>query len=959
MPDSIGGYRILGKLGEGGMGVVYEAEQQEPRRRVALKVIRGGVAVDELQVRMFQREVETLARLKHPDIGAIYESGRTADGLHWFAMELVRGPDLSAYLSLRPKSVTPDELRHRLRLAARIALAVHYAHQRGVIHRDLKPSNIIVTEERSGVSTAGGGGPDVKILDFGLARLTDEDLQLAETLTIAGAIKGTLPYMSPEQARGESAAIDVRTDVYALGVVLYEMLTGQRPYDVARASLLEAVRVICEEPPRSMSVSWSGQRRLDGDIETIVGKALEKDPSRRYGSAAALAEDIERYLNSEPIAARPPSAAYQIRKFTERHRALVLGAAATSLAVLAGLLVSTTLYFRAEREKKSAQQVSRFLASMLEGVGAQVAQGRDTALLREILQKTTERIGTELGGDPEIEANLRSTMGVAYYEVADFAAAEAQYQRALELYTGLRGNSHMDVALQLSNLGLVAEAKSDFPGAEARLRQAVEIARRAGSPADPKIPEFETRLANMIVNQARYDDARVLLEESLARQREIFRGANSDLAVTLNSLGNVYHYQGKLEQAEACYREALAMHREVLGDSHPFVATDLLNIGLLLDKRGNLTEAESALRDALARFRALYPGGNDHTTATLSGLASLLQRAAKYDEAEALAREAVAINEQLFGQRSAVYARSLDALAVLLAAKGEGAEADAAHLRALEIRREIYGPRHPDVASSLNNLGMRKLEAANFTEAEQLLGEAVEIQREASGVDSGAALVFMNNLARAREGRGDLAGAEQLYLEVLERRRAVLGKDSVYVAVTEYWLSRMLRDSGRAGEAEPYQREAAAIMNAALGPAHIQTAIMEIELGEVLTSAGKLDESEALLRSVLERAIASDGAESRKALDARLALGRSLTVAGRPAEALQELDQVLAAPETALSGASRGLARIYHGLALAAAGRAGAGRTELEAVRREFSAKYGPDHRISRIAAREAARLGR
>ncbi|NJN64540.1 MAG: serine/threonine protein kinase [Acidobacteria bacterium] len=340
IPDSIGEYRILGKLGEGGMGVVYEAEQRDPRRVVALKVIRGGAFVDDDRVRMFQREVETLARLTHPNIGAIYESGRTEDGQHFFAMELVRGSTLSAHLATRPPVTAPGELEQRLRLFAKLASAVHHAHQRGVIHRDLKPSNIIVIEDTEARAAGAQSAtrtvtPELKILDFGLARITDDDVRAASMITEVGVIKGTLPYMSPEQARGDGDAIDVRTDVYALGIILYEMIAGQRPYDVLKASLIEAVRVICEEPPRSVALSWGGSRRLDPDVETIIGKALEKEPDRRYASAAALADDVSRFLDSEPIQARPPSAAYQVRKFAKRHRPIVAGAgiAVASLVV--------------------------------------------------------------------------------------------------------------------------------------------------------------------------------------------------------------------------------------------------------------------------------------------------------------------------------------------------------------------------------------------------------------------------------------------------------------------------------------------------------------------------------------------------------------------------------------------------------------------------------------------------
>lgn len=955
LPKTIGKYRILGKLGEGGMGVVYEAEQSEPRRIVALKVIRGGAAQDEAHVRMFQREVETLARLKHPGIGGIYESGRTEEGRHWFAMELVRGPDLSAYLAGRPGKINRQELEHRLRLAARIAEAVHYAHQRGVVHRDLKPSNIIVTGERSNATSP--GLPEVKILDFGLARLTDEDLPAAETLTVAGAIKGTLPYMSPEQAKGDSALVDVRTDVYALGVVLYEMLTGRRPYDVARASLLEAVRVICEQLPQSMAASWPGERRLDADVETIVFKALEKEPDRRYGSAAALAEDLGRYLNSLPIMARPPSVAYQVRKFARRHRPLVAAAAASSLAVLGGLLVSTALYYRAERERAGAQAVAGFLSSMLEGVGAQVAQGRDTALLREILAQTTARIGRELGAEPEIEARLRDVMGNAYFQVTDFDQAQAQWDRALDLYRKVRGENHMDSAVQYSNLGLLAEARSDYPGAEQKFRRALEIARRSGAD-DPRTPQFAARLANQFVNQARYEEARALLEDALAGQRKIFKGGHADLAVTLNTLGNTYQYLGRLEEAEKNYREALAMHREVLGDKHPFVVTDLVNLAFLLDKRGQLAEAEAVFRDALARNRVLYPGGHEGTSICLGGLSSLLQRAGKYSEAEPLAREAVAMNETIYGPRSAIYARSLDSLGVLLAAKGEESAADEAQTKALEVRRQVFGPRHPDVASSLNNLGMRKLDAGRFALAEELIGQAVEIQVAAAGADSASSLTLMNNLARAREGRGDLAGAEKLFREVIDRRRRVLGHDNVYVAVSEYYLSRLLRDDGRPAGAEPLAREAAAIVTKALGEKHVQTTIMRLELAEVLTARGKLDEALSLARGIKERAEEGQDTPAKGALEAGVVLGRVLSAAGKHPAALKELEAVLARGEGVMSETALGSARIALGAALGAAGRKPEGREILQEVRAGFTAKYGPDHRIARLAAKEIRRLG-
>lgn len=315
LPARIGSYIVHRRLGEGGMGIVYEGEQENPKRLVALKLIRGGRHVDEYRIRLFEREAQTLGRLKHPAIAAIYHGGRTDDGEPYFAMELVHGIPLAQHAR---EHKLP--LRERLKLFREVCQAINYAHQRGVIHRDLKPSNILVDSD---------GQP--KILDFGLARITDPEAQLATTLHDLGRVMGTLPYMSPEEARGNPDEIDVRADVYSLGVILYELLTDQLPYLVRRAALPEAVRVICEEVPRRPSVQ---DRSLRGDIDTIAMKALEKQPIRRYQSAAALAEDIERFLSDQPILARRAGAVYHIRKFIVRNRLAFLGAAAVVTALV-------------------------------------------------------------------------------------------------------------------------------------------------------------------------------------------------------------------------------------------------------------------------------------------------------------------------------------------------------------------------------------------------------------------------------------------------------------------------------------------------------------------------------------------------------------------------------------------------------------------------------------------------
>ncbi len=664
MPAAIGEYRIVGLLGQGGMGVVWEAEQQHPRRRVALKVMRQGHYVDDLHARMFHREAEILGRLQHPNIAAIYESGHTDDGHDYFAMELVRGLTLGDWLGTRPRIVTREELDLRLRLFRTMCEAVSYAHQRGVIHRDLKPSNIVVTDEAaSGTPSIGSPLPVVKILDFGLARLTDVETVAASMLTEVGMIKGTLQYMAPEQARGEIEAIDVRTDVHALGMILYELLSGRRPYDLLGTAMADAVRVICEQPPRSLSQGWSGTRRLDADVETIVAKALEKVPERRYGSVAALSDDVERYLSSQPIRARSPSRAYRIRKYVQRHRAFVGAAAAVAIALVAGAIGTTAGWLRARaaervaaaeaaearRQTAIATATYTFLAEdLLMAVAPTGGAGRGrNVTMREVLDAAAERLqrdtasGGRFAGEPLVEAYLRSAIGITYVALGLHDAAEPHLVRSLELRRGALAGDAWNTVNSLTSVGALRWHQGRLAEAEPLYREAHEMGTRL-DPDDEATLLAELNLATLLRSQGRFKEATPLIERNVEAKRRLL-GPEEDATLDavsnlanhdqetgdpvraeqerrpnlevrqrvlgekapgtisdLNNLANDVALQGRLEEAATLNTRVLALKDEVLGPEHPSTLNTLNNIGEVYDLTGRDAEAEPALAEGMS-----------------------------------------------------------------------------------------------------------------------------------------------------------------------------------------------------------------------------------------------------------------------------------------------------------------------------------------------------------------------
>lgn len=643
VPDRVGRYRVERPIGEGGMGLVFAARQENPARAVALKLLRPGL-VHPAMLRRFQHEVEALGSLQHEGIAQIFEAGTTELNIAgknfeqpYFAMELVEG-----------ESITTYALRHRLDVRTKIELllsvlnAVQHAHQKGIIHRDLKPANILV--DASGRA---------KVLDFGVARAATPDAQSMTQQTQTGQLVGTLAYMSPEQICDDREHLDTRTDVYSLGVLAFELFTGKLPYDVAGKSIAATAREIMETAPGALG---SMDRALRGDLDTILAKALEKEPARRYASVDAFADDLRRFLRHEPIAARPPSALYQIRKFSRRNRGLVLVVCSSVLLLVIGGIVSILLAVErgralreSDRQKRIAEAVNEFLTRDLLASADPGKQPDRNISLRQVLDRAAGRIQERFIEQPLVEASIRTTLSNTYKALGEYNPALEHAVRASELMESTESADEHETIRAINRVASIERYLGRFKDAEKRFRAAYERSIRLVGPEDETSLSILNNLALLLDKDGRPQEAAKILEDVVAVRTRVLGEQHEKTMTSINNLALVYVTLGRYDEAEPLHRKELEFSQQQSGREHPGTLISINNLAVLYIRRGDFALAEPLVHEALeARVRLLGPD-HSHSIESLKTLGDLLAKSNRADEAMEKFKEALERSERTLG----------------------------------------------------------------------------------------------------------------------------------------------------------------------------------------------------------------------------------------------------------------------------------------------------------------------
>jgi eukaryotic-like serine/threonine-protein kinase len=747
-----GPYRIKEALGEGGMGVVYLAERVDLGSLVAIKLLRDAWLSPARRER-FTSEQRTLAQLNHPSIARLYDADTLDDGTPWFVMEYVEGVPLTEYCSQHACSI-----EERLQLFRAVCEAVQYAHQHAVIHRDLKPSNILIKADGT-----------VRLLDFGIAKQL-ESLeppagrgQARNDQTMTGLRLMTPAYAAPEQVRGDR--VGIHTDVYSLGVILYELLAGELPFDLSKLTPGEAEALIVGQDPEKPSAVAkrvaSASKTAWADLDVLCLTAMHKDTQRRYQSVEALIRDIDHYLKGEPLEARADTFRYRLGKFVRRNRRAV-SAAALVFTIVVGLVIFFTVRLAKARnaaldEAARTQRIQRFMMNLFQGGDESVGPG-DSMRIVTLLDRGVHE-AQSLNSDPKVQAELYQTLGTIYDQLGKFDQADSLLHSTLERRKVLFGAYSTEVAESLVALGQLRSDQAQYEEAEQLIRQGLDMCKRHLPPTHPRVGRAMYALGEVLVNEGKYDQGIQVLDEAV-RIQSAPGAVTADLAESLTELANAQFYAGHLDISNSLNLRVVAMDRQLYGERHPNVAEDLINLGAIQSEWGHYAETERYYRQALDIIQGFYGKDHPETASVMTLLGRSLNNQGRFDDSADMLRESLGIQERVYGPVHPRVASTLGELGKVAMQQGKLDEAEADFRRQADIYREVYKGKHYYIGSALANLGGVYMERKQYTRAERSFRDALQIYAETLPPDHLNVAIARLKLGRALIPQHRYADAE-------------------------------------------------------------------------------------------------------------------------------------------------------------------------------------------------------
>ena len=819
----IGPYKIVREIGRGGMGAVYLAERAEGEfeQQVAVKLIKRGMDSDQI-LKRFKSERQILARLQHPNIARLLDGGLTDEGLPYFTMEYVEGESIDRYCDKNKLSI-----KERLKLFQKVCLAVQYAHQNLIVHRDLKPSNILVSKDGT-----------VKLLDFGIAKMLADgpDGTPSAALTRTGLRVMTPEYAAPEQVRGEP--VTTATDVYALGVILYQILTGMSPYRLQSDSPLEIEKAICTAHPDKPSTALNPKkvatknghnstkilemvssarniqlqrlrRELSGDLDNICLMALRKEQERRYRSAEQLWEDIRRYLVGLPVIARPDTFGYRAQKFVQRNKIAVVSAGVTVLLIVV-LVTFYTIRLASERDRarleaQKAEQISDFLTGIFEVSNPSQSKG-ETITARELLNRGAERIENELKNQPQVQATMMNVIGGVYVSLGLYGEAYSLYERALDIGLSTEDSDALELAKTMDDLAVLQRLKGEYKSAETFARQALELRRNRLGDQHLDVANAINNLAEALRVQGDYQSAETLYRETLSIRRSLLGDEHRDVADTMNNLALLLYTIGDYQEAERLHREALFLRRTFLGEDHPDVPNSMNNLAILLKAKGEYEEAETLYRQGLRLRRKLLGEDEPRTVNTLSNLGRLLHEKGDFSAADSLLRQALDLFRNRLGENHPYVAKSFYYLADLMQDQGNFAGAESLFRQSLELYQRLLPKGHLNIARTQIGLGRLLTDMGNPEAGVTLLQDGLEARRHKLPKDHWQNAEAQSALGGCLVALAQYERAESLLLHGYEVLKTQQGRRNQLVQKTLNRIIELYEAWGRSDKASPYRK---------------------------------------------------------------------------------------------------------------------------------------------------------